>query len=104
MSDDDDTKGDSSEHSVDVPKGNDSARYAKLLTSLDEKLQLGLLTPLRRVSSYFFEGSTLFLNPATTTDREYLAKESVQRQLAVYANDACGVDAIAIEEPRSEKT
>lgn len=80
-----------------MPPGNDPARYELLLKLLDEKLQLGLLKPLKRVTSYHFEGKVLFIEAATNSDAEYLAKESVQRQLAVYGEDACGVEAIALQ-------
>lgn len=78
------------------PQGNDAARFEALLKLLDEKLQLGLLTPLKRLKSYHFEGNLLFLDPATPADAEYLSKEAVQRQLAIYVNDACGVEGVAI--------
>ncbi len=87
-----------------LPPGNDPARYELLLQLLDEKLQLGLLTPLKRVKGYHFEGKVLFLEPATPADVEYLSKESVQRQLAVYGEDACGVDAIALQKSEQGKS
>lgn len=67
-------------------RGNSPEKWDKLLAELDDKLQLGLLNPLRRIASYHFEGQTLHLEPGTADDQKYLEKESVRQQLAVFAS------------------
>ena len=55
-------------------KGNNPERWEKLLDELDEKLQLGLLEHLKRVTSYHFEEDILYLQAGSDADYEYLSK------------------------------
>jgi hypothetical protein len=77
-------------------KGNSSEKWEKLLTELDEKLQLGLLDRLRRVTSYHFEDQTLFIVAGSSQDLEYLQKDSVKQQLAIFASGS-GVTSITLQ-------
>lgn len=74
-------------------RGNFPDKWNKLLEELDEKLQLGLLDRLRRVTSYHFESTTLYIEPATVEDIAYLEKDSVRQQLSVFSS---GVGATAV--------
>jgi hypothetical protein len=78
------------------PKGNDPERWEKLLHTLDEKLQLGLLDHLERVASYHFENETLFIQPGSTADFEYLSKPAFFQQLQVLAQDSIGVESVKL--------
>lgn len=77
-------------------KGNDPERWDKLLTTLDDKLQLGLLDHLERVSSYHFEQSTLFIQPGSEADLKYLTKPAFFQQLLLFAQDATGVEKVVL--------
>ena len=77
-------------------KGNDPAKWEKLLTVLDEKLQLGLLDYLRRVTAYHFEDDVLFIEPGSKADEEYLKREGVFQQLNLLAQDAVKVDRVKV--------
>lgn len=79
-------------------KGNDPTEWDKLLTSLDEKLQLGLLEHLRRARSYHFEDERLFIEPSNRSDQEYLSKATVLSQLRLLAEEACGVKDVVIQQ------
>lgn len=79
-----------------MAKGNDPARWEKLLAALDEKLQLGLLNYLQRVAVYHFEGEELLLEPGSPEDEEYLRRDSVLQQLALLAQDAVKIEKIRI--------
>jgi hypothetical protein len=78
-------------------KGNNPERWQKLLDVLDEKLQLGLLDHLRKVAAYHFEENILIIQPQTEDSREYLTKDTVLKQLELFAQDATGVEKIKIE-------
>lgn len=67
-------------------KGNSPEKWNKLLEELDDKLQLGLLDRLRRVTSYHFEGRELFIETSSAEDQQYLEKDSVRQQLSVFAS------------------
>ena len=56
-------------------RGNNSELWVKLLTLLDEKLQLGLLDHLKRVSSYHFEDHELTIQPGS---QELLAQDATK--------------------------
>lgn len=71
--------------------------WEKLLTELDEKLQLGLLDHLKRIASYHFEDDILFVEPGTAEDEKYLTKDSVLQQLELLAQVACKVDRVKIK-------
>jgi hypothetical protein len=77
-------------------RGNCPELWEKLLTELDEKLQLGLLDRLRRVSSYHFETEILFIDPASIDDATYLNKGATLQQLTVFAEDAAQVREVRI--------
>lgn len=78
------------------PKGNDPERWENLLRVLDEKLQLGLLDHLERVSSYHFENDTLFIQPGSTADLEYLSKPTFFQQLQLLAQDSVGIEKVKL--------
>lgn len=77
-------------------RGNNPERWQKLLSDLDEKLQLGLLDRLRRVNAYHFETEILFIEPATSADESYLTKGPTLQQLALLAQDATEVEDVKI--------
>lgn len=79
-----------------MAKGNNPERWQKLLSTLDEKLQLGLLDHIRRVESYHFEADVLFLAPSSPQEAEYLGRSSVQQQLLLLVQDAVQIDKIEI--------
>ena len=78
--------------------GNNPERWQRLLAALDEKLQLGLLEHLRRVSSYHFEGDLLYLIPCNKAESEYFQKNSVKIQLELLAKDAVQITGIVVQE------
>jgi hypothetical protein len=78
-------------------KGNDPERWGELLRYLDERLQLGLLDRLRRVTSYSLEGEMLEITCANPGDEEYLSKAVVMQQLRLLSSDAIGVTVIRIK-------
>lgn len=80
-----------------IQKGNNPESWEKLLTELDDKLQFGLLEPLRRVSSYHFEDDTLFIDPGTPEDLKYLSKSTVVQQLQVFVQGSIGIDKVKIK-------
>lgn len=77
-------------------KGNDTERWHKLISALDEKLQLGLLDYLSRISSYHFEGDVLYIEPGNEADAEYLRREPVRLQLELFAQDSTKIQSIVI--------
>lgn len=72
-------------------KGNDPLKWDKLLADLDEKLQLGLLTRLRRVAGYHIEAETLYIEPGSGDDEGYLSKAATLQHLSLIAHDSIGV-------------
>ena len=78
-------------------KGNDAQRWEKLLAVLDEKLQLGLLDYVSRVTSYHFEADVLFIEPSKESDLAYLKRDTVLRQLELFAQDACNIEKVKIK-------
>lgn len=83
---------------TDIPtaKGNNPQAWQKLLDELDEKLQFGLLEPLRRSTSYHFEDNTLFIEPSTQDDFNYLNKPPVLQQLQVFVQGAVGTEQVKL--------
>jgi len=81
-------------------RGNAPDLWAKLITSLDEKLQLGLLTKIRNVAAYHIETNTLFIEPGSVEDEKYFAKDAVIQQLKLFAGDTMNVTEVKIK-PRS---
>ncbi len=78
-------------------KGNDPERWQKLLAALDEKLQLGLLDYLSRITSYHFEADVLYIEPGSEADAEYLRREPVRLQLELFAQDSTKIQSIVIK-------
>jgi len=72
---------------ADKTQGNNPELWNKFLSVLDERMQFGLLTHLRRCSGYHFEGDTLYLETSLANDAEYLSKDTVLQQLNVLATD-----------------
>ena len=77
-------------------KGNNPILWDKLLTELDEKLQLGLLDRVRRVKAYHFESDTLFIEFASAEDESYFKKGGALQHLELIAQDATGVRELRI--------
>jgi hypothetical protein len=77
-------------------RGNRAELWDKLLSELDEKLQLGLLDRLRRVSAYHFETEILFIDPSTPEDYNYLSKGPTFQQLELLAQDATKIREVRI--------
>jgi hypothetical protein len=82
-------------------KGNNPEVWGKLLDLVDEKLQLGLLDKLRRVTSYHIEDRTLFIEAGSADDHKYLTKAGNVQQLALLAQDAINVKEVVIKEQPS---
>ncbi len=80
-------------------RGNNPEAWNKLLELLDDKLQLGLLDHLKRVSSYHVEDKTLTLQPENTKDHEYLSKSGVAQQLSIFAREACKCEKVVLNKP-----
>jgi hypothetical protein len=78
-------------------RGNDPERWEALLTALDDKLQLGLLEHLKRVNSYHFEESILYVECADVKDHAYLSKDAVLQQLRLLAEDSIKIEAVKIK-------
>jgi len=72
-------------------KGNNPVLWQKLLTELDEKLQLGLLDRMRRVRAYHFESDILFVELGNDDDEAYFKKGGALQHLELIAQDATGV-------------
>lgn len=77
-------------------KGNNPVLWDKLLTELDEKLQLGLLDRMRRVKAYHFESDTLFIEFASADDENYFKKGGTLQHLGLFAQDITGVREVRI--------
>ena len=77
-------------------RGNNPDLWDKLLSDLDEKLQLGLLDRLRRAAAYHFESDILFIDPATPEDATYLTKGATLQQLELLAQDATKVREVRV--------
>lgn len=82
-------------------RGNNPEAFEKLLKTLDDKLQLGLLNYVRGVSSYHIEEDVLYLESDDEQTLDYLSKEPVRQQLELLAQDAIGVKEVVI---RSSQT
>ena len=82
-------------------KGNNAELWNKLLTELDEKLQLGLLDHLKRITSYHFEDDVLYVEPGTPEDEKYLTKDSALQQLQLLAQVVCKVERVKIKKRAS---
>jgi hypothetical protein len=81
-------------------RGNDPERWEKLLKELDDKLQLGLLDQLRKISSYHFENAELLLiEPSSAEQMKYLTKPFVLQQLEVFASESIGVKKVSVKSP-----
>jgi hypothetical protein len=78
-------------------KGNNPELWQKLLSDLDEKLQLGLLDKLRRIHGYHFEGDILFIEAGSDEDETYLSKPATLQHLEVLAQDATRVRELRIK-------
>lgn len=78
-------------------KGNNPELWDKLMALLDDRLQLGLLDYLSRVSSYHFEDDTLFIVPGSPDDLKYFQRDSVFQQLQIFANEAAKVERVKIK-------
>ena len=79
--------------------GNNPERWEKLLNLLDERLQLGLLDRLKKVSTYHFEEDLLIIEPASKEEYEYFAREGIRQQVELFAREACRIDVVKIKKP-----
>jgi hypothetical protein len=77
-------------------RGNRPELWERLLSELDEKLQLGLLDRLRRVGAYHFETDILFIDPSSADDVSYLTKGPTFQQLELLAQDATKIREVRI--------
>lgn len=77
-------------------RGNDPERWESLLAALDEKLQLGLLEHLKRVTSYHFEENILYIECGDLKDQSYLSKDPVLQQLKLLAEDSIKIESVKI--------
>ena len=77
-------------------KGNNPERWEKLLDYLDQKLQLGLLDHLKRITSYHFEEETLYVVPGSEKDLGYLSRPAVLQQFEILAQDALKLEKVKI--------
>lgn len=82
-------------------KGNNPELWEKLLSFLDERLQLGLLDHIQKVSTYHFEDESLFIVPYDEANAEYLERPAVLQQLQLLAQDAVGVEHVKIKREES---
>ena len=71
--------------------------WQKLLDSLDDKMQFGLLNALRATTTYHFEGDSLYLEANKATSA-YLANHNNLNMLKIYATSAVAVKNISIKE------
>lgn len=92
-----------SERHHSCSKGNSPEAWDRLLSVLDEKLQLGLLDRLKRVRSYHLEGKELFIECAIAEDYTYLTKPAVAQQLTLFVTDAFDVDSLKVQPPCQEQ-
>lgn len=81
-------------------RGNNPGLWDKLLSVLDERLQLGLLDRLRRVASYHFEDQILLIEAGSPEDEKYLSRPTVLQQLQLLAQDAVGVEKLTLREAK----
>lgn len=82
--------------SSEANKGNRPEAWEKLLETLDEKLQLGLLDRLKNAISYHFEADVLYIEPGDDDDAEYLSRDAVFQQLQLFAQDVTKVEKVKI--------
>ena len=80
-----------------MTRGNSPEAWNRLLSDLDEKLQLGLLDRLKRVASYHVEDETLFIEPGSPDDAQYLTKDTVFQQLELLAQETVKVERVKIK-------
>lgn len=80
-----------------LPKGNNPERWRRLLDSLDEKLQFGLLDQLKKVASYHFEEQSLYLGASTLAQAEYLKQAPVLQQIQLLAQDVVQIERVIVE-------
>jgi hypothetical protein len=78
-------------------KGNNPDLWNKLLETVDEKLQLGLLDHLRHIRAYHFEASTLYLDPGTKEVEAYFKREGILQTLKFLAQDAIKIEDVQIK-------
>ena len=78
-------------------KGNNPERWEALLEVLDEKLQLGLLDQLKKISSYHFEADVLFLVPGDEENHEYLSNTTNLQHLEILAQEAVNIERVKLK-------
>ena len=84
-------------------KGNRPEHWEKFLNALDDKLQLGLLDHMRRVTSYHFEEDILYIQPSTDSDYEYLKEDSHFQQLEILAKATVEIDRVKLTKPEENQ-
>lgn len=85
-------------------KGNNPELWDKFLQDLDERLQFGLLEPLRKIHSYHFEGDALFVEVSLLQDFNYLNKQHVLQQFRLLASQSTGVNSVEVKLKETEKS
>ena len=78
-------------------RGNNPELWQRLLDTLDDKLQLGLLDHLKRVASYHFEEDILYIEPGNPEDAQYLNRPGVFQQLQIYAKHSIKAERVKIK-------
>lgn len=78
-------------------KGNNPVLWQKLLDEVEDKLQLGLLDHLRRVTAYHFEDDLLIIAAGTDQDREYFEKHTTIQTLKLFAEKVAGINRVRID-------
>ncbi|MCI5065856.1 hypothetical protein MRY87_09045 [bacterium] len=84
-------------------KGNQPELWEKFLAALDDKLQLGLLDHMKRVSTYHFEDDVLYIEPADERDYEYLVEDTHFQQLEILAKASLHVDRVKLTNPENKE-
>lgn len=82
-------------------KGNSPELWEKFLNALDEKLQLGLLGHMKRVTSYHFEEDILYIQPDNNADYQYLKEDSHFQQMEILAKATLDVDRVKLTQPET---
>ena len=86
---------------ADTSKGNNPVLWQKLLDEIEDKLQLGLLDHLRRVTAYHFEDDLLIIAPSNDSDKEYFERPAILQTLKLFAEKTANVSRVRIDDRSS---
>lgn len=84
-------------------KGNRPELWETFLNVLDDKLQLGLLDHMRRVTSYHFEEDILYIQPRDNSDFDYLKEGPHFQQLEILAKATLQIDRVKLTVPEESE-